>query len=425
MFLTVQGGLLEPIAWLFGKLLDFIYNLLANDHGIANLGLCIILFTIIVKILLLSLTLKQQKSAKINMYIQPEIQKIQNKYKNKKDQASMVLQQKEIREVYDKYGTSMTSGCLSSLIQFPIIIALYRVIQNIPAYVNSIKNLYDPIAKEMISSKSIDIKQYLIDFVDENKINSAALAIKNLEKVEEVGKNNVIDVIANFSPENFNSIFNELGIRSSEILENIDKITEINSFVLGINIFEAPGYKLSWALLIPLASALFQYLSMKIGFNNQSADAPGASSMKVMMITMPIFSIFLTITLPAGIGIYWAVGALFSFITQLIINFYYDHVDMELILKKKMEKAAKKLEKRGGKKSFMERMMDQSLEAQEELEKREALKKNSSASLKNYVPSEQSKDIMDHNKNKNFKEGSLGSKANIMLNYSHNHEEDK
>jgi YidC/Oxa1 family membrane protein insertase len=75
MFLTVQGGILGPFALLLGKLFDIIYNLLANDNGIANLGLCIIIFTVIVKLLLFPLNIKQQKSAKINSVIQPEIQK--------------------------------------------------------------------------------------------------------------------------------------------------------------------------------------------------------------------------------------------------------------------------------------------------------------------------------------------------------------
>ena len=135
MFLTAQGGFLGPFAWLLGKLLDLIYNLLANDNGIANLGLCIILFTIVVKLILFPLTFHQQKSSKINMVIQPEIQKIQKKYKDKKDQESMMRQNQEIQEVNSKYGTSMTNGCLTSFIQLPIIYALYRVIQNIPAYV--------------------------------------------------------------------------------------------------------------------------------------------------------------------------------------------------------------------------------------------------------------------------------------------------
>ena len=419
MFLTAQGGFLGPFAWVFGKLLDFTYNILAGSDGIANLGLCIILFTVIVKLILFPLTFKQQKSTKINAIIQPEIQKIQKKYKDKKDQESMVKQQQELQAVYDKYGTSMTSGCLPTLIQLPIIYALYRVIQNIPAYVGKIKDMYTPIAQGVINSQGKEkVQQFLIDFVDENSISGASYAISKFKDLAEVGIDNVIDVLSNFGVSHLNTLMDTLSL-SGDVAENIDKIDQIHSFILGINISEAPGYKLSWALLIPISSALFNFLSMKLtSGNQQQGDATANTMMKSMQITMPLMSIFICISLPAGIGIYWSVSALISLLTQLTTNFYYDHVDMDAILEKQMEKAAKKKEKRGGKKSFMERMMDTSAEAQEQLEKQQAMKKNSAASLRNYVPSEKSQKAVQQKQNKKYKEGSLGSKANIMMNYN-------
>lgn len=419
MFLTAQGGFLGPFAWVFGKLLDFTYNILAGSNGIANLGVCIILFTIIVKLILFPLTFKQQKSMKINAVIQPEIQKIQKKYKDKKDQESMVKQQQELQAVYDKYGTSMTSGCLPTLIQLPIIYALYRVIQNIPAYVGKIKDMYMPIAQGVIDSQGEGkVQQFLIDFVNENNISGASYAISKFKDLTEIGINNVIDVLSNFGVSHLNTLMDTLNL-SGNVAENIDKIDQIHSFVLGINISEAPGYKLSWALLIPISSAFFNFLSMKVtSGNQQQSDATANTMMKSMQITMPLMSIFICISLPAGIGIYWSISALISLLTQLIVNFYYDHVDMDEILEKQMEKAAKKKEKRGGKKSFMERMMDTSAEAQEQLEKQQAMKKNSAASLRNYVPSEKSQKAVQEKQNKKYKEGSLGSKANIMMNYN-------
>lgn len=427
MFLTAQGGILGPFAWVLGKLLDFIYNVLANGDGIANLGLCIIIFTIVVKIIIFPFTFHQQKSSKINMLIQPEIQKIQKKYKDKKDQESMLKQQQEMQEVYNKYGTSMTSGCLPNLIQLPIIYALYRVIQNIPAYVGKVYDMYSPIAQSIIDSKGGKIQEFLVDFVDTNKISGASTAINKIKDLTELSLNNVIDVISNFGVSHFNILLETLGLTGDAALTNqIDKIDQIHSFILGINISEAPGYKLSWALIIPISSTIFQYLSMKVSMGKQQqADPASNTTMKMMMITMPLMSLFLCISLPAGIGIYWSVSALFSLISQLAINFYYDHADMDAILEKQMAKAAAKREKKGDKKSFMERMMEQSQEAQEELEKREAMRKNAASSLKNYVPSEEAKKAIENNGNKKYKEGSIGSKANIMLNYNNSNREEK
>lgn len=430
MFLTAQGGILGPFAWVLGKLLNLIYNLLAGSDGLANIGICIIIFTIVVKLILFPLSFKQQKSTKLNSIIQPELQKIQKKYKDKKDQESMLKQQQEMQAVYDKYGTSMTGGCLTTFIQLPIIYALYRVIQNIPAYVGKVYNLYSPIAQNVIDSKGDKTQQFLIDFVSDEKVNGASYAINKFKEVTDVGVDNVIDVLSNFGVSHLNTLSDTLGLN---VADYIDKIDQIHSFILGINISEAPGYKLSWALLVPIASAFFQYLSMKISSGNtpQTGDTASNTMMKSMQITMPLVSFFICITLPVGIGIYWTASAIISLLTQLIINAYYDHADMDAILEKQMAKAAEKKAKKGDKKSWMERMMDTSAEAQEQLEKQQAIKKNSAASLKSYVPSEKSQKAVEQKQNRKYKEGSIGAKANIMMNYNNlqssknNNKEDK
>ncbi len=429
MFLTMQGGILGPFAWLFGKLLDFIYNLLAGDNGIANLGFCIIIFTVIVKIILLPLTIKQQKSTKINAIIQPELSKIQKKYKNKKDQESMLKQQQEIQAVYDKYGTSMTGGCLTTLIQFPIIMGLYRVIQNVPAYVGKIKDMYSPIANAVIDSQGVDkAQQFIIDFVSENKVSSASYAINKFEKLSEIDVDNIIDVLSNFGISNLNTLIDTIKMTGDNILAgNVEKIDTIHSFILGINISEAPGYHLSWALCIPFLSAFFNYLSMKVttGKQDQQMEGQTAAMMKSMQITMPLMSVFIGISMPAGIGIYWTMNAFLSLLTQIGINFYYDHADMDEILKKQMEKAEKKRKKNGGKKSFMERMMENSEAAQEELEKREAMRKNAVTPLKSYVPSKETQQTVENSQKKQYKSGSIGAKANIMLSYNNSNQKEE
>lgn len=422
IFLTAQGGFLGPFAWFFGKIFNFIYNLLANDQGIANLGICIILFTVVVKLILFPLTFNQQKSTKINSFIQPEISKIQKKYKDKKDQASMMKQQKEVQEVYDKYGTSMTNGCLPLLIQLPFLYALYAVIRNVPAYVDKVKEMYTPIAQGVIDAKGTgkEMINFFTNFTDTNNIVNASTVVKQLSKSltngNTIGMNNVIDVISKFDVNSLNQLADTLKMN---VTQSINSIEKVNSFFLGINVLEAPGYKLSWALIIPVATALFQYLSMKVTSTNQNTQGDNmAQSMKSMQIIMPLFTGFLCITLPVYIGIYWAFSALISMITQLGVNFYYDHTNMDEILEKQMEKAAEKKKKNGGKKSFMQRMMEQSQEQQEQMEKKEAMRKNSSKSLKSYVPSEEAKNAVEAKSNKQYKSGSIGAKANIMLQYN-------
>ena len=109
------------LCWLLGKVMNFIYTMLTDTFNLQNgvVGLSIIIYTIIVYTCMLPMTINQQRTSKMSTVMNPEIQAIQKKYKNRKDQASMMKQQEEIQQVYDKYGTSMMGGCLPLLIQMP------------------------------------------------------------------------------------------------------------------------------------------------------------------------------------------------------------------------------------------------------------------------------------------------------------------
>ena len=113
--------------------MNFIYTMLTDTFNLQNgvVGLSIIIYTIIVYTCMLPMTINQQRTSKMSTVMNPEIQAIQKKYKNRKDQASMMKQQEEIQQVYDKYGTSMMGGCLPLLIQMPFLFALYPVIYSI------------------------------------------------------------------------------------------------------------------------------------------------------------------------------------------------------------------------------------------------------------------------------------------------------
>ena len=133
------------IRWI-ANILGFIMNLfyiVTDKFGIGKISICIIVFTIIVKLVMLPINIKQQKTMKLNSVIMPEIQAIQKKYANKKDNDSMMKQQAELNAVYQKYGTSPTGGCLPMLIQFPILLALYAVMACLPNYINEIQDMYN------------------------------------------------------------------------------------------------------------------------------------------------------------------------------------------------------------------------------------------------------------------------------------------
>lgn len=121
--------------WIFGKILFGIDWLVNSTLGIHNTGLCIVLFTIVVYLLMYPLNAKQQKSSRLMNKINPEIQAIQKKYKGKKDQASQMKMNEETQAIYNKYGVSPFGGCLTLLVTLPIMYCLYQVMYNMGSYV--------------------------------------------------------------------------------------------------------------------------------------------------------------------------------------------------------------------------------------------------------------------------------------------------
>ena len=363
MLLTQQGGfIIKPISQLLGAILSLLYDGLSS-LGIINIGLAIILFTLLIRLCLLPLMIKQNKSSKVMNYIQPEINKVAKKYKGKRDQESLMAQQRETREIQEKYGANMTGGCLTGIIQMPIFFGLYRVIQNIPAYVGKIKDLYEPIATRICEDP--DAMNTLREFKEQNQtLKAITLTDGNV--------NTVIDVLAKFPAEAWDSFkeqFNNQGEIVNVINQNVPEINEIYTF-FGINLTSAPGFALTAAMIIPVLSMVFQYLSMHATPQTVSDDPTQQATMKtmkMMMNVMPIMSFFVCVSVPSGVGLYWATGAFVSFLTTIVINAYFKHCDMEKIVNKSMEKAAKKKEKREkkGKKSFMEKMQEAAYGPQE------------------------------------------------------------
>ena len=145
-----DGLILGPIAKVLGYIMEGVFFFL-DFIGIPNVGLSIILFTIVIYLLLMPLTIKQQKFSKLSAKMNPELQAIQAKYKNKKDNDSMMAMNAETQAVYAKYGVSPSGSCVQLLIQMPILFALYRVIYAMPAYVGKIKEVFFPLVTNLIT----------------------------------------------------------------------------------------------------------------------------------------------------------------------------------------------------------------------------------------------------------------------------------
>lgn len=392
IFLTQETGFLKPIAWLLGQIFNFLF-LFVEKIGIPNIGLCVILFTIIVRLIMMPLTIKQQKFSKLSNMMNPEIQAIQAKYKDKKDNESMMKMNAETKAVYEKYGTSPTGGCLVMLIQLPIMFALYRVIYKIPGYVSSIHETCNGIFKKITGVKN------WATILENNDITS----LSDLgDKAEEF-----IDKIYTFSSDTWTKI-TSIGDFSS-VKEESDKLQHITNF-FGINLTQAPGWKWSLALLIPLLAGLTQWLSSKLMENknttSNNSQQPGmAGSMKVMNTVMPIMSAFFCITFPACIGIYWITSSVVQIVQQLIINNKMNHIDVEQMVQANIDKLNAKRARKGlpPKKitntatAYVEQVKKQEARVERKEQREEEIKK-----------------ATDYYKNTSAKPGSLAAKANMV-----------
>ena len=333
------------IAKLLGYILDGLFKF-TELFGIQNIGLCIILFTFVTKLLMLPLTIKQQKFTKLSAMMNPELQAIMNKYKGKTDNESMLKMRQEQKDVYEKYGTSQTSGCLQLLIQFPIIFALYDVIRNIPSYVSSVRIYFTNILNGGLSDNMSVIQAYV-----ENKDNNASAAFQTLAKA--TNTDGMVDALNKFGKSDWSTLeglFEENDALVQIISDNADKINHMNSF-LGIDLASAPKL-MSFAILIPILAGLTQWISVKLSEVRQKKQQgkikePQSNPMATMNIIMPVMSAIFCLTFPAAIGIYWIAQSVAQILTQLLVNAYFDKQDINDIIAKNMEKANKKREKKG------------------------------------------------------------------------------
>lgn len=263
-----------PLGYLF-KVIYFL---------VKNYGATLILFTIITKLILFPLTLKQQKSMKKTQALQPKLLKLQEKYQYDKEKLSQ-----ETMKLYQEAGVNPMGGCLPMLIQFPILIALYNIIRKPMTYVMT------------LSSDAI-MQIY-------ERINGSAAA--------------------SFSQINQIDLANQMKGATDKVSDLVGANSFINFDFFGFNLSQTPSFEfisthLHYAL-IPIIAGLTTYLvsflSSKISGNaaNQG-DNPAASSMKTMNIIFPLMTAWFAITLPAGLGLYWIISNLFQIVQMVVMN---------------------------------------------------------------------------------------------------------
>ena len=352
MILATKSGtpIIGQIAVVMGWIMNAIYKVL-DMVGIQNLGLCIIIFSILIYLCMTPLQIKQQKFSKLSAIMQPEIQKIQKKYQGKKDQDSMMKMQEETQAVYQKYGVSATGSCVQLAIQLQILYALYQVIQNIPAYVGSVYNVFNGVCTKILAVDGFT--DIINNFIADNKMTRVRQVTDNADSI--------VDFLYALSPSQWKSLqdISQFSGFSDQISKTASEIQKMQTFGV-LNIADQPLSYIKTgsliliiaALAIPLLSWATQMLNLKLmpqaaTQNGNDDNNAMASSMKTMNTVMPLMSAFFCFTFPVGLGIYWIASAVVRSIQQLLINRHLNKMNIDDLVNENMRKMEAKRAKEG------------------------------------------------------------------------------
>ena len=327
-----DGAILGPIAKILGWIMNGIYNIVYNLFGFENVALSIILLTFVIYMCLFPITYKQQKFSMLTQKMQPELQKVQKKYKDKKDQNSMMAMQEETQAIYQKYGISPMGSCGFMLINFPILMALYQVFRYVPAYITGVRNQFTSLVEGIMSTTGFETT--MAGIVEELKLNTIRVDFTITDKG--ALSNYIVDVLYSMNSEGWDMLSDKFSGLTDVIASTQAHLSQVNN-LFGMN--------------IPVISYLTQVLNIKLmpqapSTGDNSSDAM-ANQMKMMNRIMPLFSLFFCFGVPTGLGLYWIISALIRSVQQYCLNKHFQKVDLDVIIKKNQEKAKKKREKLG------------------------------------------------------------------------------
>lgn len=290
---TIGYYICVPFAWL----VRLFYNL-TNSYGVA-----LILFTLVIKLIMLPFQMKSKKSMMRMSRVSGQMQELQKRYA--KNQAKL---QEEMQKLYEEEGVNPMSGCLWSLIPFPILIALYSIIRQ-------------PITHFMMLSK--DVLQTVVQSAADAGVNLTNIVMMDKATGTPALKDGLYQ-LASYGQINLVKAVQEMGLSTPE------GWFDMNYNFLGLDLTATPweyvkNFTFTWAvigvILIPILAGLSQFVFSKLTMKTQpQADAAGGASMKSMMYMMSLMSVYIAFIMPAALGVYWIAQSVFSLIQEAILN---------------------------------------------------------------------------------------------------------
>ena len=291
----------RPLGWI----IEQIYNL------VSNYGLSIIIFTVVIKLILLPLNVRSQKAMRKQQKVQPILAQLQEKYKN--DQEKL---QREMMKLYKENNISMTGGCLPMLIQFPILIGLYQVIQKPLSYLFGVNWMDQAVINKVYELRNAYAKSNLINATEEQLANMSQIQLSNWASQH------------NGPTDPWHINFNFLGL---DLSQNPSAVTDS---IMRLDFSKPAEFAL---LLIPVLAVVSSMLTTKLtqkqtGQTN-SANQQANQMSKSMTMMMPIMTAVFTFTLPAGMGVYWIISSVMQIVQQIVLNKVLEKNDEEIEIK--------------------------------------------------------------------------------------------
>ena len=298
MFATIGYYICIPFAWLLRALYE-----LTMSYGWA-----LVLFTVVIKLVLLPFQMKSKKSMMRMSRFQPMIKEIQTRYKN-----NQVKMNEELQKLYAEEGVNPMNGCLWSFLPFPILLALYSIIRQ-------------PITRFMLLTN--DAMQSVIDAVS-----TAGFDISTIALLKD-GAVTVKDGLTQLQPYGqitLVKVAQELGVTLPEGWIHMDfsflgmDLTMIPQDAIGQ--IGTGGWAVIGVLLIPILSGALSFWQSKVSMTGNPASSdpndPTARSTRMMMWLMPLMSLWIGFTLPASLGVYWIANSVLMLVQEKVLNKYY------------------------------------------------------------------------------------------------------
>ena len=336
---------------IFGAILNVIFDGVTLITPVAALAMSIIIFTLVARILLTPLQLSSQRTSRGMSKIQPELTKIQNKYKGRTDQESQLKQSQEMQALYKKYKINPFAGCLPLLIQFPLIMGLFNVLRTPATYIKQLGAVYTDIAAQIM--EHVANYQELLQPYQSN-IETMTRRTYDLANNTSLGQ-----FLSHLTSSQWNDVMTQVQtqVNNPTVMNGIESALEVkNKFetFFGFSVVDAPSglmHVQPWVIIIPIIAGASTYIFTKLTMasNGQTQTAasgqanPAESMMKTMNIVMPIMTGAFAYTMPIGLALYWIAGNVIMLVQQKVVNKMLEKQDakLEAMLEKEREEARK------------------------------------------------------------------------------------